>query len=144
MGAIKRALSGAAARFRFSKTAVPTRTKLALALPAPASSLSQVFVSNIFVKCYTDAIGVDPVTVGAIYWWMGLWAAINNVAIGWIMDRIRYDPRKGKYLRVMRRAAPVMVACLAAVSLARPSWPEVVSAATAAAAGTAAVAAMPG
>ncbi len=103
---------------------LPFKSKFGLALTTSSASLSMVFIGNIFVKYYTDIIKVDPVIVGAIYYWISIWAAVNGIVIGYLIDRVKYHPKKGKYVRILRRAAPLMIIALFGMIVASPAMPE--------------------
>ncbi len=103
---------------------LPFKNKFGLALTTSSASLSMVFIGNIFVKYYTDIIKVDPVVVGAIYYWISMWAAVNGIVIGYLIDRVKYHPKKGKYVRVLRRAAPLMIIALFGMIVVSPAMPE--------------------
>ncbi len=103
---------------------LPFKNKFGLALTTSSASLSMVFIGNIFVKYYTDIIKLDPVIVGAIYYWISMWAAVNGIVIGYLIDRVKYHPKKGKYVRVLRRVAPLMIIALFGMIVASPGMPE--------------------
>lgn len=100
------------------------RQKFFLALPMPASSLSGVLIHNVYIKLYTDLIGLELKYVGLVYLIYNIWNFVNDPLIGILIDRKKYDPKRGKYLHLMRVSAPFMVLCLAAMLLSRPQWPQ--------------------
>lgn len=65
-------------------------------------NLSSVLIHNAFLKYYTDIIGLEARYVGLVYLIFGIWNAINDPAIGVLIDRRKYDERKGKLLYLMR------------------------------------------
>ncbi len=98
--------------------------KFWLSLPTMPGNLSGVLIHNAFLKYYTDIIGMDPKLVGVIYAVFGVWNAINDPAIGVLLDRAKYREGKGKYVYVMRRAAPVALFASLAMIFAQPGWQE--------------------
>lgn len=100
------------------------KQKFFLSLPMPASSLSGVLIHNVYIKLYTDLIGLDLGYVGLVYLIYNIWNFVNDPLLGILIDRKKYDPKKGKYLRLMRVSVPFMVLCLAAMLLSRPEWPQ--------------------
>lgn len=121
---IKNILGSFGNSFKFSSEHVPTKTKFGLAFTTSSASLSVVFIGNIFIKYYTDILKVDPVLVGAIYYWINIWMSINGIVIGYLIDRVKYHPKKGKYVRVLKKAAPLMILTLFGMIIASPNFPE--------------------
>lgn len=106
--------------------ALTFKQKALLATPLPASWMSTVIIHNVYVKFYTDVIGLDPKYVGWVYLAFNLWNVINDPVFGVILDKMRYKPKKGKFLRVMRITVPFMLLGLVAMAWTDPSWPEMV------------------
>lgn len=102
------------------------RQKALLATPLPATWMSTVVIHNVYVKFYTDIIGLDPVYVGWVYLAFNIWNVLNDPVFGVILDKMRYRPGKGKFLRVMRATIPFMLLGLAAMAWTDPSWPQAV------------------
>lgn len=98
--------------------------KLILSIPVMPGNLSTVLIHNAFLKYYTDIIGLDPKFVGLIYAIFGIWNAVNDPMIGVWLDRRRYDEKKGKYVRVLKLAAPVTLFASFAMIFAQPAWQE--------------------
>lgn len=124
MGVVSSVLGTLGNQYRFSKTGTPLKTKLSLAVTTSSASLSMVFVGNIFVKFYSDIIKLDPVIIGGIYYWISIWSALCGILIGYFMDRVKFHPKRGKYVRVMRRAAPLIILSLAGLILVSPDLPQ--------------------
>lgn len=103
---------------------IPFREKFFLALPIPASSLSGVLIHNVYIKLYTDIIGLAPVYVGLVYLIYNIWNFLNDPLIGVLIDRRKVDPQKGKFLHIMRVSVPFMLLCLVAMLFSQPSWPQ--------------------
>ncbi len=100
------------------------REKFFLALPIPAASLSSVLIHNVYIKLYTDIIGLSPVYVGLVYLVYNIWNFLNDPLIGVMIDRRKVDPRRGKFLHLMRVSVPFMLLCLVAMLFSQPSWPQ--------------------
>lgn len=100
------------------------RQKFFLSLPMPASWLSGVLIHNVYIKLYTDLIGLDLKYVGIVYLIYNIWNFVNDPLLGIFVDRKRHDPKRGKYLHLMRVSVPFMIFCLAAMLLSQPSWPQ--------------------
>lgn len=124
MGVVGKILGAIGNQYKFSKTGTPMRTKLSLGLTTSSASLSMVFIGNIFVKFYSDIIKLDPVIIGGIYYWISIWTAICGIIIGYFMDRVKFHPKTGKYVRVMRRSAPMIILAIGAMVLMSPSLPQ--------------------
>lgn len=113
-----------AAQYRFTKSGISLRDKFLIALPGPALSLSSVLVHNVYIKLYTDVIKLDPTYVGMIYFWFNIWNMLNDPVFGVLIDRKKYDPKKGKFLYLMRVTVPFILICLAAMLFSQPDWPQ--------------------
>ena len=100
------------------------KRKLILALPQPASVLGQIFIHNTLMKYYTDIIGIDPRYIGWIYLIYNIWNAINDPLFGIWIDRMKYNPKRGKYVYLMRVTAPVMMLSVLGMIVSSPSWNE--------------------
>ncbi|NLW19908.1 MAG: hypothetical protein GXY84_00830 [Clostridiales bacterium] len=100
------------------------REKFFLALPIPASSLSGVLIHNVYIKLYTDLIGLAPMYVGLVYLIYNIWNFLNDPLIGVLIDRRKVDPKRGKFLHIMRISVPFMILCLVAMLFSQPSWPQ--------------------
>lgn len=108
----------------FSDTNLSTREKFLLALPGPAASLSSVMVHNVYIKMYTDVIGLDPSYVAMIYFWFNIWNSLNDPIFGVLLDRMPYLPNRGKYLYVMRVTVPFIILSLVGLLLTDPDWSQ--------------------
>jgi GPH family glycoside/pentoside/hexuronide:cation symporter len=117
-------LAKIAAQYRFTRTGISLKDKFYLALPGPALSLSTVFVYNVYIKLYTDVIKLDPIYVGLVYTWFNIWNILNDPLFGIFIDRMKYDPKRGKFLRLMRVTVPFMLVCLVAMLWSDPAWPQ--------------------
>lgn len=53
--------------FRFTSTGLSLKEKWRLALPGPILSVGGVLIHNVFIKYYTDIIGLSPSMVGWVY-----------------------------------------------------------------------------
>ena len=85
-------------------------------------SLSNILIHNAYIKFYTDIIGLDPKFVGIMYLIFGIWNAINDPAIGVLIDRRKYTEKRGKFLYLMRVTAPITVLSSFAMIFAQPTW----------------------
>ena len=98
--------------------------KFFISFPTMPGNLSTVLIHNAFLKYYTDIIGLSPKYVGLIYAIFGIWNAVNDPAIGVWLDRYKYNEKKGKYVHIMKLAAPVTLFASFAMIWAQPSWHE--------------------
>lgn len=87
-------------------------------------ALSNTLIHNAYIKYYTDLIGLDVRYVGILYFLFAIWNAINDPALGVLIDRFRYRPDRGKYVYLMRVTAPITVFASFAMIFAQPSWEE--------------------
>lgn len=104
--------------------ALQFKQKLLLATPLPATWMSNVIIHNVYIKFYTDVIGLSPEYVGWVYLIFNLWNILNDPVFGFLLDKMKYRPGRGKFLLVMRRTIPFMLVGLAAMAWSSPSWPE--------------------
>lgn len=106
--------------------ALTFRQRTLLATPLPAAWMSQVVIHNVYVKFYTDVIGLDPQYVGWVYLAFNIWNVLNDPVFGVLLDKMRYREGKGKFVRVMRITVPFMLLGLVAMAWTSPQWPEAV------------------
>lgn len=104
--------------------ALKFRQRALLATPLPATWMSTVIIHNVYVKFYTDVIGLDPKYVGWVFLAFNIWNVINDPIFGVLLDKMAYRPGKGKFLRVMRITIPFMLIGLVAMAWTSPSWPQ--------------------
>ena len=124
MGLIKYGLAKLKQQYRFSDTNLTLKEKFLLALPGPAGSLSNVLIHNVYIKLYTDIIKLDPVYVSMIYFWFNIWNTLNDPLFGLFIDRMKYDPKRGKFMYLMRVTVPFILVSLIAMLFADPAWPQ--------------------
>ncbi|MHA0857959.1 MFS transporter [Paenibacillus sp. CMAA1364] len=110
--------------FRFSGKGLSFGQKWQLALPGPVLSVGSVLIHNVFIKYYTDIIGLSPTYVGWVYIIYNIWNAINDPMIGVWIDKMRHNPRRGKYVYIMRVTVPFMIISSFAMMLSSPSWDQ--------------------
>lgn len=106
--------------------ALTFRQRALLATPLPAAWMSQVVIHNVYVKFYTDVIGLDPKYVGWVYLAFNLWNVLNDPVFGVLLDKMRYRPGKGKFLLVMRVTIPFLLLGLVAMAWTSPDWPQAI------------------
>jgi GPH family glycoside/pentoside/hexuronide:cation symporter len=103
---------------------ISNRLKFFLAFPQMPITLSNVLIHNAYIKYYTDIIGLDVQLVGLIYLIFGIWNAINDPMLGVLIDRTKYDEKRGKYVYFMRVTAPLIVFSSFAMLFTQPAWEE--------------------
>ncbi|MDD5371307.1 MAG: MFS transporter [Anaerolineaceae bacterium] len=97
-----------------------------LALPGSGVMLTQTLITALFMKYYTDIIGLNIFYTGFIFLLYNIWNYLNNPFIGVFVDRFKFTEKRGKYVFLMRTAAPFMIMFLVLMTLVSPSWPQVV------------------
>ncbi|MFX3631511.1 MAG: MFS transporter [Candidatus Pristimantibacillus sp.] len=110
--------------FRFTSTGLTLGQKWRLALPGPVLSVGGVLIHNVFIKYYTDMIGLSPKYVGWVYIIYNIWNAINDPMIGVWIDKMRHRPIRGKYVYIMRVTVPFMIISSFLMMLSSPSWDQ--------------------
>ncbi|MDR1853197.1 MAG: MFS transporter [Propionibacteriaceae bacterium] len=98
------------------------RDKLVVSLPLQALSLSNVLIHNVYIKVYTDVIGLDAVMVSYVYFIFNIWNMLNDPFIGIFLDKMKYRKHRGKFLYVMRVSVPFMVVMVAMMLFAQADW----------------------
>src|SRR5699024_2226966 len=96
--------------------------KIRLALPGPALAIGGVLIHNVFIKYYTDIVGLDPKYVAIVYVLYNIWNAINDPIIGTWLDKMKFRPKRGKYVYVMRVTVPIMLFFSFLMILSSPTW----------------------
>lgn len=100
------------------------KQKFILCLPAQGLSLSNVLIHNVYIKMYTDIIGLQPKYVSWIYFIFNIWNMLNDPVFGVFLDKMKYTPKRGKYVYVMRVTAPLMIVMIALMMFASPNWEQ--------------------
>lgn len=98
--------------------------KLHLALPGPALALGGVLIHNVFIKYYTDIVGLQPKYVAIVYVLYNIWNAINDPIIGAWLDKMKFRPKRGKYVYIMRVTVPFMIIFSFLMVLSSPTWDQ--------------------
>ncbi len=111
-------------RFKFSENGLSLSEKFILCLPHQALSLSSVLIHNVYIKYYTDLVGLKPSYVSLIYFIFNVWNMLNDPVFGVFLDKMKYRPKRGKYVYVMRVTVPFMVLMLVMMLFASPSWSD--------------------
>ncbi|XBH20524.1 MFS transporter [Jonesiaceae bacterium BS-20] len=106
--------------------ALTFKQRALLATPLPATWMSSVVIHNVYVKFYTDVIGLEAKYVGWVYLAFNIWNILNDPVFGVMLDKMRYRPGRGKFLLVMRITIPFMLLGLVAMAWTSPSWPQAV------------------
>lgn len=100
------------------------RRRLLLATPLPAAWMSSVLIHNVYVKFYTDVVGLEPRYVAWVYLAFNVWNVVNDPLFGLLLDKLPYRPGKGKFLRVMRRTIPFLLLGLVLMAWTPSTWPQ--------------------
>lgn len=108
------------------KSTLSFKEKFILCLPTQALSLSSVLIHNVYIKMYTDIIGLSPKYVSLIYFIFNIWNMLNDPVFGILLDKKKYDPKRGKYVYVMRVTVPFMIIMLGLMIFASPTWPQTI------------------
>ncbi|WP_265455304.1 MFS transporter [Enterococcus sp. HY326] len=110
--------------FAFKSSGLSFWKKFQLSLPAPILSVSQVIIHQVFIKYYTDVIGLSAAWVGWVYVLYNIWNAINDPLIGSWLDHKPYNPKRGKYAYIMKVTVPFMMLATFLMALSSPSWSQ--------------------
>ncbi|GIP53036.1 MULTISPECIES: MFS transporter [Paenibacillus] len=121
---VKKAARSVRNAFRFTTSGLTLGEKWRLALPGPILSVGGVLIHNVFIKYYTDMIGLSPKYVAWVYVIYNIWNAINDPMIGVWIDKLRHRPNRGKYVYIMRVTVPFMIISSFLMMLSSPSWDQ--------------------
>lgn len=110
--------------FKLSDNGISHKEKFRLALPGPVLSIGSVLIHNVFIKYYTDVVGLDAKYVGLVYIIYNIWNAINDPLLGTLIDKMKYRKNRGKYAYIMKVTVPFMVLSSFAMALSSPSWDD--------------------
>lgn len=108
--------------FMLSSTGLSFWEKFIICLPTQAYSLSSVLIHNVYIKLYTDIIGMPARYVSIIYFIFNVWNMLNDPVFGVLLDKMKYRPGRGKYVYVMRVTVPMMILMLLGMLFAQPHW----------------------
>ncbi|ERL66105.1 MFS transporter [Schleiferilactobacillus shenzhenensis] len=110
--------------FSFKSPGLSFLTKLKISLPAPILSVSAVIIHQVYIKYYTDVLGLNASLVGLVYVIYNIWNAINDPLIGALVDRQPYRPKHGKYVYLLHVTVPFMMLMTLAMAFTQPSWSQ--------------------
>lgn len=110
--------------FSFKSSGLSFTQKLKISLPAPILSVSQVIIHQVYIKYYTDVIGLSAGLVGLVYLIYNIWNAVNDPLIGALIDRQPYNPKHGKYVYLLHVTVPFMMITTLAMAFTQPSWSQ--------------------
>ncbi|NHB85503.1 hypothetical protein G7085_15180 [Tessaracoccus sp. HDW20] len=99
------------------------RQKLLLATPLPATWMSNVIIHNVYIKFYTDVIGLSPQYVGWVYLVFNLWNILNDPIFGVMLDKMRYRPGGASSSTSCGAPSPDAHRT-GSHGLEQPSWPQ--------------------
>lgn len=110
--------------FQSTESGLTFKEKWKLALPGPALSVGGVLIHNVFIKYYTDIVGLEPAYVSLVYVVYNIWNAINDPIIGVLLDKMDFVPKRGKYVYIMRVTVPLMLFFSFLMILSSPTWDQ--------------------
>lgn len=102
------------------------KEKMIIALPKQGYTLSNVIIHNVYIKYFTDIIGLKPSYVATIYMIFNIWNYLNNPVFGVMLDKMKYNDKRGKYTYVMKVTFPFMMLILAMLLFVSPGWSQMV------------------
>lgn len=97
------------------------KEKIIVALPKQGYMLSNVIIHNVYIKYFTDIIGLGAEYVSLVYLIFNIWNYVNNPIFGIMLDKMKYKEKRGKYTYVMRVTFPFMILILSLLTLTSPS-----------------------
>lgn len=96
-----------------------------LALPGSGALLTQTLITSLFMKYYTDVIGLSTYYMGFAFLIYNIWNYINDPLLGVFVDRFKFNEKRGKYTFLMRASVPFIVIFLILMTLTSPTWPQI-------------------
>ena len=84
--------------------------------------LSSFLLYTMYLKYFTDVVGLKPQLVGVIFLVLSIWNMVNDPITGVWLDRMSYDPKKGKYVHIMRKVFPAIVIPAFGMIFVQGSW----------------------
>ena len=86
--------------------------------------LTQTLITSLFMKYYTDVIGLSAYYMGLVFLIYNIWNYINDPLLGVFVDRFKFNERRGKYTFLMRASVPFIAMFLILMTLVSPTWPQ--------------------
>ena len=83
--------------------------RVRLATPLPATWMSNITIHNVYIKFYTDVIGLEPKDLGWLYLAFNIWNVLNDPVIGVWLDRKRAVPHYYLYAPSTKERVQVKV-----------------------------------
>ncbi len=110
----------------FETKRLPFKEKFQLSMIKIPLMITNVLVKTVYFKYFTDVIGINPFIVGTAFLIFGIWNAINDILIGMYLDKVPYNPKKGKYLRYMKLSIPILTISSLGMLLTSNAWSDAV------------------
>lgn len=98
--------------------------KALISLSCGALSLTGTVVHSSYAMYYTDFLGMQPAMIGIVYLLFMIWNAVNDPVFGFLIERRKYNAKRGKYTYLMRVTAPLIVLSMVAMFFAQPDWSD--------------------
>lgn len=103
----------------------PFRERFVLALPGSGINMTQALITGLFMKYYTDVIGLSIAYTGLVFLLYNIWNYINDPLLGIFVDRFKFNEKRGKYLYLMRASAPFIFMFLILMTIVPASWSQI-------------------
>ena len=96
--------------------------RLSLVLPKLPMNVANLMVLVVMFKYFTDVVGLDPIMVGSIFMVLSIWNAVNDPLIGIFLDRLPFNPKRGKYIYVAKLMVPIIGLSMIGLLFASNTW----------------------
>lgn len=106
----------------FPSKGLPLGRKALISLSSGAMALTGTVVHSSYAMYYTDFLGMPAAMIGVVYLVFMIWNAINDPLFGFLIERRKYDTKRGKYTYLMRVTMPLIVLSMIAMFFAQPNW----------------------
>ncbi len=108
----------------FSTTRMGFKEKISLVLPKLPIEVANLITLTVMFKYFTDIVGINSALVGAVFFVLSIWNAVNDPIIGILIDRMPYNEKRGKYLFISKWSIPIIGVTMMAILFVDQSWPK--------------------
>ncbi len=101
------------------------RRKIIVSLIAAGSTVISVIVNSSLMRFYISFVGFDSNLWAFVFIIFTIWNAINDPIIGYLSDKVKFIPGKGKYSRLVWWSIPTFVITVVPLFFVQVSWNQI-------------------
>ncbi len=101
------------------------RRKLMVSLLPAGATLIAVIVNSSLMRYYISFVGFSSNLWAIVFLVFTIWNAINDPIIGYLADKVKFIPGRGKYSRLIWYAIPTFLITVVPLFFVNPGWNQI-------------------